>query len=180
MHFSQSSIVVDSAHLWLVDDWSWTVHCTITPPSSKSSSAFSPALLNDQSLWLNLLLKLLSGLAMHLSPALPLLMYVFSHLRSDQEAISWGPDSPRLLSDILLLSFTNHNRLNHTSWQCTEQRTMIPPSSQSGSESSPALSKDQSLWLCSFWLILFLGWAGHGCPELPLWMKSLASAFRDG
>ena len=76
-------------------------------------------------------------------------------------------------------SFTNHNRLNHTSWQCTEQRTRIPPSSQSGFESSPALSKDQSLRLYSLWFILFLGWAGHGCPELPLMMKSL-SAFKDG
>ena len=82
--------------------------------------------------------------------------------------------------NVNIMSFTNHNRLNHTSGLWTEQRTMIPPSSQSGSESSPALSKDQSLWLCSFWPILFLGWAGHGCPEVPLWMKSLASAFRDG
>ena len=62
------------ANRWLDHRW------TTTPPSSHSSP---PAFLNDQSLWLNLLQNLLSGLAGQRGPALPLLMKRFSPLKSE-------------------------------------------------------------------------------------------------
>ena len=71
---------------YLSEGCSWTVQRTTTPPSSKSSLSSSPALLNCQSLMSPLLLNLLSGLAGHLSPALPLIMNLFSPFKSDHIA----------------------------------------------------------------------------------------------
>ena len=67
---------------YMSEGWSWTLHRTTIPPSSKSSSSSSPAWLNDQSFVSNLLLNFLSGLAGHRSPALPLLMNLFSPFKS--------------------------------------------------------------------------------------------------
>ena len=68
---------------YLSEGWSWTVQRTTTPPSSKSSLSSSSALLNCQSLMSNLLLNLLSGLAGHLSPALPLIMNLSPLFKSE-------------------------------------------------------------------------------------------------